>query len=301
MEIKNFLLCLGSLLIGISSNAATGVLVLAHGSMHGGSGHRQCHLTDPPPWEKSVLEVVKVAQLKFNLPTEVSFGMWETQCIDHSIEMLKAQMAPKKLDELIVVPFFISSFSSVIEIQKYIFGLRGDLPLPIEVPRTSFKGKIKYTQAIDYSPAISEILKDRTKELVETSKTKSPQHQELYIVMHGPVEDLANHKWLEMGQRYAGDLSKFQFMDIKVVSLRDDIDEPMRSQITEDLRGSISTTLSRGREALILPHLLSNQGIQAGILDRLKDLEIVWTGKALAPDLRLADIIVSRVKVEARK
>lgn len=290
------LLILIFLFISTRLFADTGVLILAHGSTHGQhDGHHHCHQETFPDWEKNVLNIIEEAQKNIKYKTQVSFGMWETECIDHAIDMLEAKMSPNKLDHLIVVPFYISSYSSVIEMQKYIFGLRADKPLPIPVKKSKFNKKVSYTQSIDYSDSVSNILKDRAEQLFTKSKTQTKDNQELYLIMHGPNENISNHRWLEMGQRYASDLSIIGFKDVKVISIRDDIDEPLKSEIEEDLRESIKTTIKRKREVLLLPLLLSTNGIQDRILKRVEGLNVVWDGQALAPDLRLAKIIIDRI------
>jgi len=297
----NKFLILVLLLSANISLAQSGTLFLAHGSMQG------CGYENPTEWEKHVLDSVERVRPQVDSPIEIAFGMWNkiafgmwnTRCFKAGLEKLEALSPTGVITELNVVPLFISSFSAVIEMQKYIFKVRDDkvIPLPM-VTQIEFDGKINYQRAIDYSPTISKILDERTNELLASAASKGidKNNVDIVLVMHGPSGDSDNELWMQMGRDYTNDLSSLGYNSQVVVSLRDDADEPIRNQATKELRGFVAASKAQGRTPAILPLLLSSGGIEAGILQRLEGLEYLWEGEALLPSSLLDDYIISRSK-----
>lgn len=311
-----FALLLSICLPSFGVRAETGILVLAHGSMKSSNRdsrqseparHHEpstvCDDSSPTEWEQAVLNAVQKVSPHVDLPIEVAFGMWETPCFQNGVNRLRDRSG--NLDGIVVLPLFISSYSSVIEMQKYIFKIREDAPLRIPVERISFDGKITYLPAIDYDATISKILMNRANTLIthankahpsEFGLNPDPSRFELNLVMHGPNDERDNHFWLAMGHRYAADLASLGFAEVHVLSLRDDADEPIRRRGTELLKQDVEGASARGRVALVLPLLLAPGGIEAGIEKRLEGLSYVWKGEAILPDPLLSDYLNRKIR-----
>ena len=88
--------------------AKAGVLLLAHG------GATQ--------WNERVTAVA--ATVDQSQPTEVAFGMASRASIQSAIDKLRA----RGVTEIVAVPLFVSSYSSVITSTEYLLGLRKDAP-----------------------------------------------------------------------------------------------------------------------------------------------------------------------------
>lgn len=302
------LLIILALTITTLTYGESGILFLAHGSVMGGmpmvdhakSKKMSCDNTMVRPWEKAVLDVVDSIQAKLPHSSEVAFGMWSSMCFNAGVERLEAKLSAqgKILDHLIVLPLFISSHSAVIEMQKYIFKKRDDRLIPIpSVTRINFDGKISYLPAIDYNPQISMILASRFHDLIHKAKEEGlkKNQMELVLVMHGPVGDEDNKKWVDMGEKYIKDVMYlFPVAKAHVVSLRDDAAPEVRELGTAKLRGILTSATANGRKTLVLPLLLSKGGIEQGILDRMEGLEYVWNGEMLLPDTKLRDFLLNR-------
>ena len=313
------LLC--SSTIALADSWTRGVLVLAHGTQmggHGGEAHNRAtrtagahdgHTDDhgtaadsPGRWEAAVLDLIPQLHGLDGVPVEVAFGMWNNMSFQAGIERLKAQVAPRPLDELIVVPLFISSYSLVMEAQQYMFHQRDTLPpelegMPMPIAPVDFDGVIQYLPAIDYHPAVSQIVVSRAHALVEHGAhthgiPAKADSMEIILTMHGPVRDADNERWLEMGRRYADEIQdQVGVAAVHVISLRDDAPDPIRSQATADLRAVVEKAHLKQRLPLVLPLLISPGGIEAGILERLDGLDYVWNGEVLLPDPRMADYL----------
>lgn len=283
------------------AQAEKGILITAHGTSHGDHLlENKCIPHHWGPWEQSVLDAVEQVKKGVNFPIEVAFGMWETQCIDLSIEKIETQLSSKglNLDNLIVVPLFLSDFSVVINAQKYIFRMIDRNPLPFELHQARYQGAVTFQKAINYNDLVSKILVERSKALVAEAARqgeKDVTKLELNIVMHGPVEQTENQRWYEMGHRYGADLAAIPFAEIHVISLQDDADRPLRDRNTEILRHEISGAKSRGHKALVLPLLVAPTGIAKGILERLTGLDYIWRGETLLPHPLMVDFLKSRL------
>jgi len=303
MQLKNILfMILLSMPTGFTW-ATSGILFLAHGSMSGNSHsmmNKNCEASAPSPWERAILDAQLEIKEKLPYQSEVAFGMWNTHCFNAAISRLEKQLLlqGKNLDHLLVLPLFISSYSAVIEMQKFIFKKRPDrvIPLPNVMP-IAYAGKISYLPALDYDPQISMILANRFHHLVHLAKEQGYKRQqmELVLVMHGPVSDKDNIKWLSMGKKYAEDITYlFPVHNAHIVSLRDDAPAEVRDLATKKLREIVQGAAATGKKALILPLLISQGGIEKGILARLENLDYIWSGEMLFPDKKLSDILIGK-------
>ena len=293
--IKIFIILLG-ISFSATSFAEKGILFLAHGSMKHHQ-NKSCSIHGPTNWEQLVIEAVRSIKVNLKHESEVAFGMWNSKCFDKGIKRLEKSIQSKgeELDHLIVLPIFVSSYSAVIEMQKFIFKKRPDRVIPIpSVVKTYFKHKITYLPAIDYNPQISMILSNRFHKLIHLAKQEGykKDEMELVLVMHGPVSDQNNKKWIQMAEKYVTDISYlFPVKRTHIISLRDDAPREVRDIATKKLREIVSIASTKGRKALVLPLLLSKGGIEQGILDRLIGLDYIWSGETLLPDEKIGPLL----------
>ncbi len=264
----------------------SGILLLAHGGQ--------------PIWNKEVLRVAeKIAPM---MPVEIAFGMASKRAIQDAVDRLVAQ----GVEEIIAVPLFISSYSSVITATEYLLGLRGDAPPELAryarmshghsahdtkhsdlgfdptTPITS-PVPIRMTSALNDHPIVADILLSRA-----VAISKIPQDEAVIIVAHGPVPDEDNAKWLrDMGVLADRMRAASPFGHIECLTVRDDALEPVRSKATADLRARVERARGDGKTVLILPLLLSFGGIEQGIRKRLDGLDYIMSDSALLPDERI--------------
>ena len=180
--------------------AKSGVLLLAHG----GSAE----------WNERVAEVVKAVD--GSMPTEVAFGMASRASIQSAVDKLAA----RGVTEIVAVPLFVSSHSSVITSTEFLLGLRKEAPKDLAIfakmnhrshgapaadhaahhgppaadpasPVTTTL-KIRMTPALNRHPLIGAIVADRAKSI-----SKAPENEAVILVAHGPVPDDDNRRWLE--------------------------------------------------------------------------------------------------------
>lgn len=271
---------------------SAGILLLAHGGKEAWNG-----------------EVAKLAtKVDRTMPVEVAFGMATRRNIQDAIDRL----VKRGVHEIIAVPLFVSSHSSVITSTQYLLGVLAEAPPELALyaqmshrhgahssgngdaaamdPTTPIESPvpIRMAAALDRHPLVAEILLSRAR-----SVSQDPAHEVVIVVAHGPVSDDENLKWLaDMGvlaERVRGASS---FKRIEYLTVRDDAPKPIRDRATAELRAVVERAGSQGHRVLVVPLLISYGGIEAGIRKRLEGLTCVMSPQALLPDDRLAQWVL---------
>lgn len=278
-----------------TSYADSGILLLAHGGS--------------PEWNTRVTDLV--TQIDRTKPTEVAFGMATRANIQAAVDRLVA----RGVTEIVAVPLFVSSWSSVITSTEYLLGLRAEAPAALAMyakmhhPEPAANSPshatpaghedhatadatspvkspvpIRMTRALNDHPIVAEILTSRAKSI-----SRNPAEESLVIVAHGPNDEDDNRRWLadmaSLTERIAG---AEKFASIDYLTLRDDAPKPVRDAATAGLRQMVSKSVQEGRRVLIVPLLVSFGGIERGLRQRLEGLTYVLPDAGLMPDARLA-------------
>ena len=289
------------LLVARTAAADPGILLLAHG----GSAE----------WNRRVTELA--AKVNGTRPTEVAFGMATRANIQTAID----ELAARGVTEIIAVPLFVSSWSSVITSTEYLLGLRKEAPAalaayakmnhaPAEgaagaaaghaghaVHSTAADGTtpvkspvpVRMTSALNDHPIVADILASRARTI-----RREPAREALVVVAHGPNEEDDNRRWLaDMGSLAARLKQTERFPSLEYLTLRDDAPKPVRDAATEQLREIVQREASAGRRVLIVPLLISFGGIERGLRERLEGLPYTMAEAALMPDDRLATWVLT--------
>jgi sirohydrochlorin ferrochelatase len=293
-----FLICL--LIVGfVRAQSSTpvraqreGVLLLAHG----GSAQE---------WNEEVRHVAD--QVDLTIPTEVAFGMATKSTIQAGINRLVA----RGVTEIVVVPLFVSSHSSVIDSTAYLLGLRAQEPEDLKMFATMDHGggmimsgsamqhdpaataeaekpisssvPIRMASALDHHRIVADILRDRA-----ASISHNPAREVVILIAHGPVPEDENKLWLHDMNTLAEQMQQqTHYAGIECLTLRDDADEPVRDAATKQLREKVEQVTKAGNTVLIVPLLLSYGGIEDGLRKRLSGLTYIMPSQALLPDTRI--------------
>ena len=269
---------------------AQGVLLLAHGGRD--------------DWNREVLELA--SQVDSTLPIEVAFGMANKGTIQEAVERL----AERNVTEIVAVPLFISSHSSVMRATEYLLGSRDEAPPQLEAfarmgARRAAAGSggdpgfdwttpieaavpISVATALDGHALVAEILLSRALDL-----SRQPDEEVVVVVAHGPTSEEDNDLWLgNMGTLVERIRSRTRFSRIEYLTVRDDASDPVREQATTELRAVVEGAVEEGKSVLIVPLLLSYGGIEVGIRRRLEGLPYSMASQALLPDERLSEWVL---------
>lgn len=274
-----------------------GIVLLAHGGQ--------------PEWNDRVTAVAK--QVEATHPTEVAFGMATRATIQDAIDKLSA----RGVTEIVAVPLFISSHSSVITSTEYLLGLRPEAPKDLAIFAKMSHGAggshadtvdhsahadpaspVKTTATLRMTPAfnrheiIGAILGDRAQAI-----STQPVNEAVILVAHGPVPEDDNRKWLEDMAVLAGYVKKSAaFASVDYMTVRDDAGPAIRDEATRELRAKIDAQRALGRRVLIVPHLMSFGGIEQGIRKRLEGLDYTMTAQGLMPDDRIVAWVLASIR-----
>lgn len=265
----------------------SGVLLLAHG------GAKE--------WNERVTAMASTIAME--QPVEVAFGMASKATIQSGIDKLVA----RGVTNIVAVPLFVSSHSSVITSTQYLLGLREAMPADLKVfakmrhgaggehaehtaataednlkPVTS-SVPIRMTDALNHHPLVGAILLDRAKSI-----STAPAQEAVILVAHGPVPEEDNNRWLADMKVLADQMATSSaYASIDYLTVRDDAPEPMRGQAAAELRALVQKQIDEKRPVLIVPLLMSFGGIERGVKKRLEGLDYVMAAQGLMPDDRL--------------
>ena len=269
--------------------AETGILLLAHG----GSAEWNARVTD------------LAAAVDKTKPTEVAFGMASRANLQRGVDRLVA----RGVTHIVAVPFFVSSWSSVITSTEYLLGQRADAPPALAVFAKMSEGHgghggqtghgagahadgtkpvaspvpVRMTAALNDHPVVAQILATRARAI-----GKHPQSEALLIVAHGPTDEEANQKWLTDMRSLARQLAGTErFGSIDYLTVRDDAPKPIWEKARADLRRLVEKRQAEGRRVLIVPLVISFGGIEKGLRERLDGLSYTMSPSGLMPDDRL--------------
>jgi sirohydrochlorin cobaltochelatase len=311
-KIRTTLLMLAIAVMPMVASADTGILLLAHGGS--------------PEWNNRVLDLVR--QVNQAQPTEVAFGMATRANIQAAVDRLTA----RGVGDIVAVPLFISSWSSVVTSTEFLLGLRADPPAALAVfakmshadpvaplgaearsakaaadahaghgdhaadlgstPVTSKVPIKRMSAALNGHEIAARILTTRAKSI-----SQSPAAEAVIIVAHGPTSDEENQKWLQDMSMLAANVGRAEpFASVDYLTVKDDAPKPVRDAATAELRALVTRRSAEGRRVLIVPLLMSFGGIEKGIVTRLEGLSYAMAGKALMPDDRLADWVLEMAK-----
>ncbi len=285
-----------------ATGAPTGILLLAHGGSK--------------DWNANVQAIA--ADVDKTEPTEVAFGMADRATLQAGIDQLTA----RGVKEIIAVPLFVSSHSSVIEATKYLLGLRPDAPPELmdfamdhghgdspaagadkaadeKLKSTPVKNTVplRMAPALDRHAILADILTERAAAI-----SKKPAQEVVVLVAHGPNEDAENELWLADLRAVAKMIAaKKPFVRVEATTVRDDAEAPVRDQATQQLRSIVSTASDQGYRVLIVPVLLSYGGIENGIRKRLDGLDHVMSPSGILPDPRIVEWVTVSSSASGKK
>ncbi len=275
---------------------AQGILLLAHGGRD--------------DWNRQVLELASAVDA--SRPVEVAFGMANKRTIQDALDRL----SERGVTEVVAVPLFISSHSSVMRATEYLLGSRDEAPPQLEAfarmgarrvadraaDESDFDWTtpieaavpISVTTALDGHALVAEILLSRALDVSER-----PEEEVVVVVAHGPTSDEDNYLWLEnMDILVERMRPRTRFSRIECLTVRDDASDPVRERATAELRAVVDRVLQEGKSALIVPLLLSYGGIEVGIRRRLEGLPYRMADQALLPDERLSEWVRIQATVQ---
>jgi hypothetical protein len=248
------------------------------------------------------------------MPAEVAFGMATRANIKTAIDQLVA----RGVTNIVAVPLFISSHSSVITSTEFLLGLRQEAPAdltkfakmshgshgsaggehaahePAVDPASPINSPVpvRMTPAFKSHALIGAIVADRARSI-----STAPAAEAVILVAHGSVPEDDNRRWLEDMSVLADHVRRAApFAAVDYLTVRDDAGPAIRDFATKELREKVEAQRAAGRRVLIVPHLMSFGGIEKGLLTRLEGLDYTMTTQALMPDDRIVEWVLASAR-----
>ena len=208
------------------------------------------------------------------------------------------KLTARGVTEIVAVPLFVSSHSSVIESTRFLLGLRadapaeladyaamdmgpehaghGDAPGSISAAGTGVDAQdktkpvvhtvpIKMAPALDRHQILADILTDRAAAI-----SRNPAKEKVVLVAHGPNEDAENALWFaDLGAVAKLVAAKAPYARVEVATLRDDAEPAVRDAATANLRNIASSGYNTNLRVLIVPvAAFCMAGSENGILEQ---------------------------------
>ncbi|MBI2069541.1 MAG: hypothetical protein HYT79_02985 [Elusimicrobia bacterium] len=292
------------------AKAPIAVLLLAHG----GSAK----------WDAQITQVKKAVE-KAGYPVEIALGMADPA----NIEKALAKLSAKRPSKVVCVPILISSNSELYEQFAYVLGLREQPSADflegmrqaaklgqgeersagfgkkgrdkghdhrhhtsLDARQVKTKLDLKLASALDDHPYVAQILLARARAV-----SKNPAKEIVAIVSHGPYTDAMEGPWMETADKAARQLAQLGgFAEAKAFNMRDDAPIPVRQAKAKELRAYCQQRSKEGKQIIIVPHLVSMNGIEKHITKALDGLFYKISREALLPHPLVEQWVLAQIK-----
>lgn len=272
-------------------------------------------------WNKMVKEAASPLTEKY--PVEYAWGMANYVSLQKAVNKLEEA----GVEQIIVIPLFISKHSPIVRQAEYLLGLRDNLadqPMPVMHYTDEFSDMagvdldeshlmhnmifppslnqievyvpVKFTDALDDHPSVADILRKRI-----LSLSNDPANETVVLAAHGPNGEEDNTGWVKSMESLAVQVQNKQkenkaelFRNILAVTVRDDAPEDIHEQAKQHLRALVRQGNITGT-VIVIPVFLSPGGREKSIAQRLDGLDFKWSGETLLPDENLTSFLIQSV------
>jgi hypothetical protein len=150
---------------------------------------------------------------------------------------------------------------------------------------------VQFVDTLNDDPITALVLLDRVREI-----SQNPDDESVLVVTQGAKDDADNDRWLLILSHLAEDIrQQGHFRSVEGLALRDDARPEVRQQAYDFLRARVVEINHYGGRVLIVPMVLSPDGIDNRVGIALKGLEYTLNGRKLLPDNRIPQWVRSKV------
>ncbi len=296
MTVLTLSLLLGlSLLPGHAASAGSrlsqkpyGVLLLAENSDHA--------------W-KSTEKRIKDEMAKAGLPFEFAAGLADGQEIQKRVERLQSQRVKK----IVAVPLFLSSFSEVMDQNRYLFGIREKPSAELTAgphahpqaagtqKRIKLQVPIVMTKALDAQEAVVEVLAARAK-----AQSRNPSKEILVLVGQATRTKEGIKDWISVPNALAEKVRQKLGLSLEqAAALFDEPDRKARDKSEAEIRKAIKTMRRQG--PVIIVALELSPGLVHNRLPRvLEGVFARYDGRTMLADPRFAQWVATSASQGAK-
>ena len=241
-------------------------------------------------WKDSVEKLKKELGKKF--PFEFVPGLADARMIQKGVERLEFQ----RVQKIVAVPLFVSSFSEVMDHNRFLFGIREKPAGPRYAhQRVSSRVPVVLAKALDDHPVLVEILSSRALALA-----KDPSRESLVLVGEVSGSTETARDWLASAQALAEKVrGRTGFSAAHAAGLRLGGSQKEREDSQKELRDLVRKSRRQGSVAVV-PLEVTHAAVSGRIPKALEGAFVRFDGKAILPDPAVARWVSESAEAAAR-
>lgn len=245
-------------------------------------------------WARTVEAIRR--ELPPRLPIEFCAGLADARAMQKSVSLLEA----RKVQTIVAVPLFVSSFSEAMDQNRYLLGIREAPSKEFgEYPRAPSRIKSRVplvlTKALDEHPLLVETLAARARAL-----SRSPAEESLLLVGQGPTSPEAREDSLAQAAALAEKVrQKAGFKAARAAAVYPQLSQAQRDKAESALRGLLRE-LRRLGPVVVVPLEMTRGGVHARLRKALEGSLARYDGASLLPDSRIARWVAESAQTGAK-
>lgn len=230
-------------------------------------------------------------------PVEFAGGAADARAIQQSVSRLEA--SPGKIKKIVAVPLYVSSFSDVLDEDRYILGIREKPSAAIvggahshfgSPHRVKTKLPIVLTRALDDHDLFVQLLAERA-----LKQTKEPAKDALLLIGLASASTDSTKEWLDSVAALAEKVrQKGGFAASRAAAISEGYGPERRDQSRKDLRKLVLDLRKQGRVVALSLELTARAG-HSRVAPALDGLFVKLDQRALFPDPKIADWVYAQV------
>ena len=250
---------------------------------------------------KSAVDSIRQALSSKGLPMEFAQGPADAKEIQRAVSLLEG----RGVKRIVVVPLYLSSYSDVMDENRYLFGIREKQPAAYlsslhrmgaqAQERIKTKVPIALTKALDDSDAIVGILAARAK-----AQSRAPESEVLVLVGQAPTAKEGLQDWTSTVSALAEKVrQKVGFKLAQAAALSENGNQRSRNASEAEVHKAV-VDLHRKGSVVVVPLELS-QGVVHVRLPRVLDGVFArYDGKPILPDPEIAKWVADSAAAGAK-
>ena len=251
-------------------------------------------------WKAAVAAIKKELTSK-GRAFEFAQGPADAKEIQRAVDRIQDRGVKK----LVVVPLYLSSFSDVVDEDRYLFGIREKPPAAFAAALKSMGARVQarlkvkvpvvMTRALDDSDALVDLLAARAR-----SQSREPARETLILVGEAPNSPEALRDWTTSADALAEKVrQKAGLRGARAAALREGLDHKTRDSSEAEVHKLVATLASQG-PAIVLPLELSQGVVHIRLPRALEGAFARYESKPLLPDPKLADWVKTSAEAAAK-
>lgn len=240
-------------------------------------------------WKTTVNEAIKA--MGPDRPTVFAEGDADARSIQKAVDELQT----KRVEKIVAVPLFITTFSEAMDQNRYLFGIREKPVRGASPKRLKSKVPLVLSKALDDSPTAVEILASRALGL-----TRQPATENLVLIGDAPDDKDAASEWVATVTALAQKVAAKAGMKAgQAMALREGLRSDNRQRAEREVVDAIKALRKQGA-VVVVPLELSPGDVQHRLKKLLEGVLVHYDGKSMLPDARVAKWVEQTAETAAK-